>query len=116
MTENPNRHIKPGTLTLANPFPGLRAFSTDESHLFFGREGQCEIVLQYLALNRFAAVTGASGSGKSSLIYCGLILRFMWLNNKCRFKMENNNHSPRHSPVKPRDAIALSEKDEKLQA
>ena len=56
-----------------NPFPGLRAFGVEESHLFFGREGQSEIVLEYLALNRFAAVTGASGSGKSSLIYCGLV-------------------------------------------
>ena len=73
MTENPIRNIKNKTLTLANPFPGLRPFSVEESHLFFGREGQCETVLGYLARNRFAAVTGASGSGKSSLIYCGLI-------------------------------------------
>jgi hypothetical protein len=73
MTENPIRNIKTNTLTLANPFPGLRPFSAEESHLFFGREGQCETVLGYLARNRFAAVTGASGSGKSSLIYCGLI-------------------------------------------
>lgn len=73
MTENPPRHIKKSTLTLANPFPGLRPFSVEESHLFFGREGQCETVLGYLTRNRFAAVTGASGSGKSSLIYCGLI-------------------------------------------
>lgn len=56
-----------------NPFPGLRAFGVEESHLFFGREGQSEIILEYLAQNRFAAVTGASGSGKSSLIYCGII-------------------------------------------
>lgn len=73
MTENPPRHTKKSTLTLANPFPGLRPFSVEESHLFFGREGQCETVLGYLNSNRFAAVTGASGSGKSSLIYCGLI-------------------------------------------
>ncbi len=73
MTENPIRNIKTNTLTLANPFPGLRPFSVEESHLFFGREGQCETVLGYLSRNRFAAVTGASGSGKSSLIYCGLI-------------------------------------------
>lgn len=56
-----------------NPFPGLRSFGFEESHLFFGREGQSETIMQYLANNRFAAVTGASGSGKSSLIYCGLI-------------------------------------------
>ena len=25
-----------------NPFPGLRPFTPNESHLFFGREGQSE--------------------------------------------------------------------------
>ncbi len=59
--------------TIGNPFPGLRPFSIDESHLFFGREGQSEEVLKKLAENRFVAVIGASGSGKSSLIYCGLV-------------------------------------------
>ena len=56
-----------------NPFPGLRPFGIEESHLFFGREGQSEEVLSYLAKNRFVAVVGASGSGKSSLMYCGLV-------------------------------------------
>ncbi len=56
-----------------NPFPGLRPFGLEESHLFFGREGQSEEVLTKLSQNRFVAVIGASGTGKSSLIYCGLI-------------------------------------------
>lgn len=56
-----------------NPFPGLRPFTVEESHLFFGREGQSEEVLEKLADNRFVAVIGPSGSGKSSLIYCGLV-------------------------------------------
>jgi len=56
-----------------NPFPGLRPFSTDESHLFFGREGQSQEVLKFLAQNRFVALLGTSGSGKSSLMYCGVI-------------------------------------------
>lgn len=60
-------------LAARNPFPGLRPFTIEENHLFFGREGHSETVLDYLAKNRFVAVTGASGSGKSSLIYCGLI-------------------------------------------
>lgn len=59
--------------SLFNPFPGLRPFSTEESHLFFGREGQSEEVLKNLSENRFVAVMGASGSGKSSLILSGLI-------------------------------------------
>ena len=56
-----------------NPFPGLRPFGIEESHLFFGREGQSEEVLRNLSENRFVAVIGASGSGKSSLMYCGLV-------------------------------------------
>jgi ABC-type oligopeptide transport system ATPase subunit len=56
-----------------NPFPGLRPFSSDESHLFFGREGQVDEMLAKLARNRSVSVLGSSGSGKSSLIYSGLI-------------------------------------------
>ena len=59
--------------TPMNPFPGLRPFGIEESHLFFGREGQSEEVLRHLSENRFVAVIGASGSGKSSLMYCGLV-------------------------------------------
>lgn len=56
-----------------NPFPGLRPFAPDESELFFGREGESEEVLGKLLKNRFVTVIGASGSGKSSLIYCGVL-------------------------------------------
>jgi WD40 repeat protein/energy-coupling factor transporter ATP-binding protein EcfA2 len=60
------------TLT-ANPFPGLRPFKIEESHLFFGREGQSDEVLLKLSKNRFVGVIGPSGSGKSSFIYCGVM-------------------------------------------
>lgn len=56
-----------------NPFPGLRPFTLDECHLFFGREGQADEILVKLSENRFVTVMGYSGSGKSSLMYCGLI-------------------------------------------
>jgi WD40 repeat protein/energy-coupling factor transporter ATP-binding protein EcfA2/Na+-transporting methylmalonyl-CoA/oxaloacetate decarboxylase gamma subunit len=56
-----------------NPFPGLRPFSIDECHLFFGREGQVDEILVKLSKNRFVTVMGYSGSGKSSLMYCGLV-------------------------------------------
>lgn len=58
---------------LINPFPGLRPFGIEESHLFFGREGQSDEVLTKLAENRFISILGASGSGKSSFMYCGLV-------------------------------------------
>jgi WD40 repeat protein/energy-coupling factor transporter ATP-binding protein EcfA2 len=57
----------------SNPFPGLRPFKIDESHLFFGREGQSDEVLLKLSKNRFVGVIGPSGSGKSSFIYCGVL-------------------------------------------
>jgi WD40 repeat protein/ABC-type oligopeptide transport system ATPase subunit len=56
-----------------NPFPGLRPFSIDDAHLFFGREDQVDEILLKLYKNRSVAVIGYSGSGKSSLMYCGLI-------------------------------------------
>jgi len=56
-----------------NPFPGLRSFHVDESHLFFGREGQSDEVLDKLAKNKFVGIIGASGSGKSSFMFCGVI-------------------------------------------
>ncbi|HEY5690052.1 MAG TPA: High-affnity carbon uptake protein Hat/HatR [Cyclobacteriaceae bacterium] len=62
--------VKVGT---ANPFPGLRPFKIEESHLFFGREGQSDEVLLKLSKNRFVGVIGPSGSGKSSFVYCGVL-------------------------------------------
>jgi WD40 repeat protein/energy-coupling factor transporter ATP-binding protein EcfA2 len=62
-----------GNALLRNPFPGLRPFGIEEGHLFFGREGQVDEVLVKLAKNRFVTLMGYSGSGKSSLIYCGVI-------------------------------------------
>jgi WD40 repeat protein/energy-coupling factor transporter ATP-binding protein EcfA2 len=55
-----------------NPFPGLRPFREDEQHLFFGRENQIDAMVNKLAATRFLAVVGTSGSGKSSLVNCGL--------------------------------------------
>src|SRR6478609_8988782 len=62
-----------GSNPLFNPFPGLRPFALDESHLFFGREGQVDEILIKLSENRSVTVMGYSGSGKSSLMYCGLV-------------------------------------------
>ena len=56
-----------------NPFPGLRPFQQDEDYLFFGREDQTMQLLQRLGNQRFVAVVGSSGSGKSSLVRCGLL-------------------------------------------
>jgi PQQ-dependent catabolism-associated CXXCW motif protein len=58
---------------LGEPYPGLRSFRRDETHIFFGREGTISDMVTRLAAHRFLAVTGHSGSGKSSLVRTGLI-------------------------------------------
>ncbi|MGB6543637.1 MAG: tetratricopeptide repeat protein [Xanthobacteraceae bacterium] len=55
------------------PYPGLRSFRRDETHIFFGRETTINDMVDRLALHRFLAVTGSSGSGKSSLARTGLL-------------------------------------------
>src|SRR5688572_28159816 len=62
-----------GQIGTENPFPGLRPFSIDECHVYFGREGQIDEILTQIARNRFVTVMGYSGSGKSSLMSCGLV-------------------------------------------
>lgn len=68
--EKPQAPLQVG---VANPFPGLRPFKIEESHLFFGREGQSDEVLLKMSKSRFVGVIGPSGSGKSSFIYCGVL-------------------------------------------
>lgn len=55
------------------PYKGLLAFKQADSQFFFGREGLIQKLLDRLSVNRFVPLLGASGSGKSSLIFGGLI-------------------------------------------
>jgi len=55
------------------PYPGLRPFTEEESLYFKGRENQIIDLTGLLEEKKFLMVTGASGDGKSSLIYAGLI-------------------------------------------
>jgi hypothetical protein len=63
---------RPAAPESVNPFPGLRPFRENEEHLFFGRESQVDSMIDTLAATRLLAVVGTSGSGKSSLVNCGL--------------------------------------------
>lgn len=56
-----------------NPFPGLRPYDFEDAQCFFGREGQVDQLLERVRRNRFVAVLGEAGSGKSSLVRAGLV-------------------------------------------
>lgn len=60
-------------MTARNPYPGLRSFEPADSALFFGREDETDELRRRLRQTRFLAVVGSSGSGKSSLVRCGLL-------------------------------------------
>ncbi len=55
-----------------SPYPGLAPFRPEDADLFFGREETVERCLELFEKERFVAVVGASGSGKSSLVLAGL--------------------------------------------
>jgi energy-coupling factor transporter ATP-binding protein EcfA2 len=56
-----------------NPFVGLRAFEESEDYLFFGRGKEIDDLVKKFSENRFLAVIGSSGSGKSSLVKSGML-------------------------------------------
>jgi len=59
--------------TIPCPYPGPRSFNEDESLFFKGRDQYLDEITKKLEEHHFLLVTGASGDGKSSLIFAGLI-------------------------------------------
>jgi WD40 repeat protein/energy-coupling factor transporter ATP-binding protein EcfA2 len=57
------------------PYPGMRSFSEAESQYFFGRKPEIQELLEgpHLRSHRFVTIIGPSGSGKSSLVFAGLL-------------------------------------------
>jgi energy-coupling factor transporter ATP-binding protein EcfA2 len=55
------------------PYLGLQYFDEKDADRFFGREQLIARVIGRLRQNRFLAIIGASGSGKSSLLRAGVI-------------------------------------------
>ncbi|MEN8250145.1 MAG: hypothetical protein ABFS32_14530 [Bacteroidota bacterium] len=55
------------------PYTGLRSFTEDESIYFKGRDEHIQIATTQLEKNKFLMLTGASGDGKSSIVYAGII-------------------------------------------
>ncbi|MBP2326774.1 WD40 repeat protein/energy-coupling factor transporter ATP-binding protein EcfA2 [Kibdelosporangium banguiense] len=59
-----------------SPYVGLAAFQPEDADLFHGRERLVDELTGRLSRQRFVAVFGASGAGKSSLLRAGLLPRW----------------------------------------
>ncbi|MFF3484346.1 helix-turn-helix domain-containing protein [Streptomyces sp. NPDC002701] len=98
--------------TLA-PYRGLARFDTGDSGLFFGREQLTADLVDLLRRQRFAALFGPSGSGKSSLLRAGLIPALRGAQEPdprpARIRILTpgehpaRNHAPLLTPATPRD-------------
>jgi len=61
---------------MKSPFKFLDAYAPEDRDVFFGREEEVAALYDMVAKNRLILVYGQSGTGKTSLIQCGLAAKF----------------------------------------
>lgn len=59
-----------------SPFKFLDAYTLQDADAFFGREKEVDQLYEYVNMNKLVLVYGQSGTGKTSLVQCGLASRF----------------------------------------
>lgn len=87
--ENPNKSNF--ACSGQSPYQGLSPFLEEDAALFFGRNEKADSLYSLVQANPLTAVIGASGSGKSSLVYAGLLPRLRkegWLIGSFRPKLQ----------------------------
>jgi ABC-type uncharacterized transport system fused permease/ATPase subunit len=67
------REITQRELIRRSPYQGLKRFNPQDRDRFFGRDNLIQQLLNSINRNRLILITGASGSGKSSVIRAGVI-------------------------------------------
>jgi WD40 repeat protein len=68
---------------MKSPFKFLDSYTKEDREIFFGREKEVEELYRHLFESRILLVYGESGTGKSSLVNCGLVN-----------KLSENEHLP----------------------
>jgi len=69
----PIRRLQMAWPLLARPYKGLARFDPGDADFFFGREVLIEDLLGRIARDPVTLIVGASGGGKSSLVYGGVL-------------------------------------------
>ncbi|MFE5672045.1 BTAD domain-containing putative transcriptional regulator [Agromyces sp. NPDC056523] len=63
----------PASPSTTCPYRGLQPFGVEDEEDFFGRDADIDAALARIGRSHFLAVSGASGSGKSSLVRAGIV-------------------------------------------
>ena len=61
---------------MQTPFKFLDAYELEDADIFFGRGQETRLLYESVKKNRLVLVYGPSGTGKTSLVKCGLASRF----------------------------------------
>lgn len=61
---------------IRSPFKFLDPYERSDGGVFFGRQAEVEALYQAVKKNRIVLLYGSSGTGKTSLVQCGLANRF----------------------------------------
>jgi hypothetical protein len=64
---------RPAIADEAPPYLGLAPFTASDAERFVGREQEIDAFVNRLALDAFHVVVGASGAGKSSFVFAGVV-------------------------------------------
>ncbi len=86
-------------MNITSPFKFLDAYTKEDKDVFFGREEEVEALYEMAFQSNLTLVYGQSGTGKTSLIKCGLANRFSstnWFDTYIR-RNENINDSLIHT-------------------
>jgi hypothetical protein len=78
------------------PYRGLFAFREEDAHLFFGRERFQKDLVTAVKRKPLVAVVGCSGSGKSSVVFAGLI---PWLRQDTNVRWQIVSFRPGNNPI-----------------
>lgn len=70
---HPHHPLNLDPIPQRNPYKGLQSYNENEQELFYGREKVIASLQLHCKQQRLLVVTGASGTGKSSVVKAGLI-------------------------------------------
>jgi branched-chain amino acid transport system substrate-binding protein len=103
-----------------NPYRGLMPYEEEHSDLFFGRDKTIKDLYKKVNQNTLTVVTGAPGTGKSSLVNAGLIPNWRKLNDLQKQiddlqEKEEQLAKAKHLNDKKKDLNQLKEDLEKLE-